>query len=154
MDDLAKDKPAEKRRLERNRVSGIWLSVLPSRLNGNDLSAEEFRDNLRLRYNLKHVDMPANCDGCGKTMTVEHALQCKVGGLVHVRHNDVADEFRHLCGCAFSFGKVERKPRFFSSLTTQSTSAEPPAVPTTPPNTTFTPQNGQQQGQHPVDDPV
>ena len=154
MDDLAKDKPAVKRRLDRSRASGCWLSVEPSRLNGNDLSAEEMRDNLRLRYNLAPVDMPANCDGCGKKMTVEHALQCKVGGLVHMRHDDVADEFRHLCGCALSFGKVEREPRIFSSVTTQSTSAAPPAVPPTPPNTTTTPQNGQQQGQQPVEAPV
>ena len=38
-------------------------------------------------------------------MTVEHALSCKVGGLVHIRHDDVADEWRHLCGCALSFVK-------------------------------------------------
>ncbi|KAL7539500.1 hypothetical protein ACHAXR_009363 [Thalassiosira sp. AJA248-18] len=48
-------------------------------------------------------------------MTVEHALSCKVGGLVHIRHDDVADEFRHLCGTALSFGRVEREPRIFSS---------------------------------------
>ncbi len=28
-------------------------------------------------------------------MTVEHALSCKTGGLVHIRHDDVADEWRH-----------------------------------------------------------
>ncbi|KAL7531986.1 LOW QUALITY PROTEIN: hypothetical protein ACHAXR_004351 [Thalassiosira sp. AJA248-18] len=37
-------------------------------------------------------------------MTVEHALPCKVGGLVHIWHDNVADEIRHLCGTALSFG--------------------------------------------------
>ena len=121
--DRGRGKPAEKRRIKRNQVAGIWLALIPSRLNGNDLSAEEFRDNLRIRQNLAPENMPATCDGCGDKMTVEHALACKVGGLVHVRHDDVADEFRHLCGCALSFGKVEREPRIFSSGTNQLTSA-------------------------------
>jgi hypothetical protein len=52
-------------------------------------------------------------------MTVEHALCCKVGGLVHIRHDDVADEWRHLCGCALTFGCVEREPRIYSSVSRQ-----------------------------------
>ena len=70
---------------------------------------------LRLRYNLVPQDMPHHCDGCGERMTVEHALACKTGGLVHIRHDDVADEWRHLCTLAFSAGQVEREPRVFSS---------------------------------------
>jgi hypothetical protein len=85
----------------------------------NSLSAEEFHDNLRLRYNLLPLDMPQLCNGCGAPMTVEHALCCKVGGLVHIRHDDVADEWRHLCGCALSFGHVEREPRIYSSVSRQ-----------------------------------
>jgi hypothetical protein len=93
--------------------------VIPDRLNGNSLSVEEFRDNLRLRYNLLPLDMPQLCNGCGAPMTVEHALCCKVGGLVHMRHDDVADEWRHLCGCALSFGRVEREPRIYSRVSRQ-----------------------------------
>ena len=52
-------------------------------------------------------------------MTVEHALCCKVGGLVHIRHDDVADEWHHLCGCALSLGRVEREPRIYSSMSRQ-----------------------------------
>ncbi len=52
---------------------------------------KEFRDNLSLWYSLKPLDMPYLCFGCVAKMTVEHALQCqcKVGGLVHCRHDDV-----------------------------------------------------------------
>jgi hypothetical protein len=39
-------------------AAGLWFLVIPYRLNGNSLSAEEFRDNLWLRYNLLPLDMP------------------------------------------------------------------------------------------------
>ena len=60
-------------------------------LNVTGLLADEWRDNLRLRYNQSLLDMPATCDGCGAKMSVEHALSSKTGGLIHIRHDDVAD---------------------------------------------------------------
>ena len=110
------------------------------------LSADEWRDNVRLRYNHSPLDMPAACDGCGAKMTVEHALSCKVGGLVHIRHDDVADEWRHLCGTALSPGRVEREPPIFRCVshwarvaagnTTPPPPSTPTATPPTPPTTT------------------
>ena len=55
-------------------AAGLWLSVIPERLNSNSLSAEELCDNLRLRYNLLPLNMPQLCYGCGAPMTIEHAL--------------------------------------------------------------------------------
>jgi hypothetical protein len=43
-------------------------------------------------------------------MSVEHAFSCKVGGLVHIRHDDVAQEFGHLCGLAFKPSRVSYEP--------------------------------------------
>jgi hypothetical protein len=43
-------------------------------------------------------------------MTVKHALCCKVGSLVHILHDDVADEWHHLCGYALTFERVKCKP--------------------------------------------
>jgi hypothetical protein len=80
------------------------------------LSADEWRDNVRLRYNHSPLDMPDACDGCGAKMTVDHALLCKTCGLVHIWHDDVAGEWRHLCATAFSPCQVEREPRIFSSV--------------------------------------
>ena len=116
LDARAKDVPADGRRDKRNSASGVWLTVVPSRLNGSGISAEEWRDNVRLRYNLQPIDMPDRCDGCNCQLTVEHALSCKKGGLVHIRHDDVADEWRYLCGTALSFGRVECEPRIYSSV--------------------------------------
>jgi hypothetical protein len=98
-------------RLERACEAGIWLTCIPSRLHGTELSKEEFVDNLRLRYNLEPLAMPCKCDGCGQKMSVEHALSCKVGGLVHIRHDDVGSEFGHLSELAFSKSRVTHEPR-------------------------------------------
>ena len=69
-----------KRRLLRARETGLWLTLSPELLNGTDLSAEEFRDNLRLRYGQQPSNLPRRCDGCGARFSVEHALSCKKGG--------------------------------------------------------------------------
>ena len=72
-------------RATRNRT---WLSAVPHRLNGTELSREEFQDNLRLRYGLIPQYIPATCDGCGKKFLIENALSFPKGGLVIARHND------------------------------------------------------------------
>jgi hypothetical protein len=99
-----------KNRLERAGLSGIWLTCVPNRFNGTEISMEEWRDNFRLRYNLAPLAMPECCDGCGHRMSVEHALSCKIEGLVHIRHDNVAQEFGHLCGLAFKPSRVSYEP--------------------------------------------
>lgn len=49
-------------------------------------------------------------------MTVEHALTCKKGGLVHIRHDDTGSEFAHMNRCALSHCKVEREPLIHQSV--------------------------------------
>ncbi len=73
--------------------------------------------------------MPAACDGCGAKMTAEHALSCKTGGLVHIPHDDVADEWRHLCGTALSPCRVEREPRIFSCVSQRARNAADASAP-------------------------
>ena len=80
----------ERNRLHRATKNGAWLSSVPHRNSGTELSWEEFRDNLRLRYGLMPPDIPATCDGCGKKFSMENALSCSKGGLVLARHNDAA----------------------------------------------------------------
>jgi hypothetical protein len=83
--------------------------------------------------------MPAACDGCGAKMTVEHALLCKVGGLVHIRHDDVADEWRYLCGVALFPSQVEREPRIFTCVRPRAIDAVGTATPPPPSTPTATP---------------
>ena len=72
----------ERNRLHRATRNGAWLSAVTHRLNGTELSWEEFRDNLRLRYGLMPQDIPATCDGCGEKFSIENALSCPKGGIV------------------------------------------------------------------------
>ena len=83
---------------ERNRIhgstsNGAWLSAVPHRLNGTELSQEEFQDHLRLRYGLMPQEIPATCDGCVKKFSIEHALSFPKVGLVLARHDDSAKEW-------------------------------------------------------------
>jgi len=74
LDRHGRDKPAVARRDKQNCAAGAWLSVFPNQLNGTGLSADEWRDNVRLRDNHSPLKMPVACDGCGAKTTVEHAL--------------------------------------------------------------------------------
>ena len=45
------------------------------------MAPAQFRDGLAVCR-----DLPSKCDGCGASLTMQHALDCKVGGLVIQRH--------------------------------------------------------------------
>jgi len=66
-----------------------WLSVLPLARTQFDLSVQEFRDGLALRYKKPLLSVPSVYNGCGAQFSIEHALDCCFGGLVSRRHNEV-----------------------------------------------------------------
>ena len=83
----------EMNRLHRATRNGAWLSAVPHRLNGTELSWEEFLDNICLRYGMMPQDIPMTCNGCGKKFLIEHALSCPKGGLVLERNDDAEKEW-------------------------------------------------------------
>jgi len=87
---------------------------MPDTLNGTVLSAEEFQDSLRVRYGLVPVGLQPKCDGCYKDFTVTHALSCKTGGLVILRHNELAKEWHRLCAQALTPSAVSNEPLIHS----------------------------------------
>jgi hypothetical protein len=101
---------ATKRRANRSKECGAWLTAMPSKLNGTELSALEFRDALRMRFGMKPNNLPERCDGCGDPFSVDHAMSCRKGGLVIHRHDDVAGEWHQLCASALSPTKVSDEP--------------------------------------------
>ncbi|KAL1462001.1 hypothetical protein WDU94_013856 [Cyamophila willieti] len=107
--------PAKRRAVERSitKISQTktsnWLSVLPIRKDHFDLSANEFRDALAIRYNREPPAMPNSCDGCGdKQFSLQHALDCKAGGLITRRHNEIRDLMGELCDKAW--GNCVKEP--------------------------------------------
>jgi hypothetical protein len=75
---------ASKQRWDKPNTSNrAWLTVVPTARNGTVLLATEWRDSVRLWFNLPPQGMQTHCDGCNSAMTVEHAMSCKKGRLVH-----------------------------------------------------------------------
>ena len=79
-----------------------WLNVLPSTKDNYDLSSNEFRDALCLRYAKPLLNLPHSCDGCSSVFTTSHALDCKKGGLVTLRHNEIRDVLYDVSSLAWS----------------------------------------------------
>ena len=77
-----------------------WLNVIPVAKHHFDLSAQEFRDALAIRYKKPLLGVPSHCDGCGAPFNLSHALSCRKGGLVTQRHNEVRDAFDDLASIA------------------------------------------------------
>ncbi|XP_066914998.1 uncharacterized protein [Clytia hemisphaerica] len=84
--------PDKKKSTLANGQKGVsnWLTTLPLKEHGLDLSRNEFTDAIRLRYGWKLDKMPSKC-ACGANFDVAHALSCKKGGFVTLRHNELRD---------------------------------------------------------------
>ena len=72
--------------LAREKGSSIWLTANPHKEHGFFLNKQEFRDSVCLRYGWKINGVPDTC-ACGLENDVDHALTCKRGGYVIMRHN-------------------------------------------------------------------
>lgn len=100
----------QKRSLEKVQTQKIssWLNVLPIAKDNFDLSPTEFRDALSIRYQRPMLNIPTQCDGCGETFSLQHALKCKKGGLVTQRHNEVRDAVGDLSSLVWK--DIKREP--------------------------------------------
>ena len=76
--------------LAREKGSGAWLTSLPIQSLGYVLNKQEFRDSLCLRYGWRIPNTPQYC-ACNEKNTIDHALICKKGGYVSMRHDRIRD---------------------------------------------------------------
>ena len=67
-----------------------WLTALPLQSMGYVLNKQEFRDGICLRYGWRIPNTPSYC-GCGQKNSVDHTLNCMLGGYVSMRHNNIRD---------------------------------------------------------------
>ena len=95
--------PMQQRAVERAKSEKMssWLNVVPAARHQFDLSAQEFRDALAIRYKKPLLGIPPQCDGCSAPFDLAHALSCRKGGLVTQRHNEVRDAFGDLASLAW-----------------------------------------------------
>ena len=71
-----------------------------------NLDKKEFRDAVKLRYDWPIDDIPSICV-CGNTFTVDHAMICKRGGFVIMRHNELRDLEAKLLNIVYNDVQVE-----------------------------------------------
>ena len=101
--------PCQQRAILRAKAcNSSWLSVVPLAAHQFDLTCQEFHDALALRYKKPLLNLPPYCDGCGAPFSVDHALDCRVGGLVGRRYNEVRDAIGDLASLVW--GQVQREP--------------------------------------------
>ena len=98
------------RQLTMSKERGAWLSTIPATVNGTELSAIEFCDRLHQGYNKNPPDMCSKCDGCGAKFTLAHALGCRKGGLIILRHDEIKDELAELLSQALIPSAVRDEP--------------------------------------------
>ena len=71
--------------------TSTWFNVLSQQNCHFDLSPLQFRDRSATRYLRDPHCLPPRCDGCDTTLTLQHALDYKKGGLIIQRHNEIRD---------------------------------------------------------------
>ena len=67
-------------------------------------------DELRDRYEMGILDSPSHCDGCNTPFSATHTLACKVGGLIHSRHDESRDSLRCLTCTGFQPSNIRDEP--------------------------------------------
>ena len=86
--------------------AGAWLSALPLQSLGYVLNKQEFRDAICLRYDWKIPHTPFHCR-CGQKNSVDHTLNCRLGGYVTMRHNNIRNLEAHLLSDVCKDIKIE-----------------------------------------------
>ena len=76
--------------MNQEKGASNWLTSMPIKEAGFSLNKQEFQDAITLRYGLTVLGLPAKCT-CGDEFTSDHAMICKKGGFLSLRHNELRD---------------------------------------------------------------
>jgi hypothetical protein len=68
------------------------------------------------------------CDGCGKKFSIGHGLQCKTGGLVILRHDEIKGELEYLASQALTPSAVRDEPLINPGRAADEEKAKEPCV--------------------------
>ena len=72
-----------------------WLAAKPLKEEGFNLTRSEFKDAIRLRYDMTLQNLPSKCP-CEKKFDVNHAMNCHRGGFVNARHDSIRNFEAHM----------------------------------------------------------
>ena len=67
-----------------------WVTATPSFDHQTVLHKGYFVDAIYIRYGWELHDLPATC-ACGVSFSVQHSLDCQLGGYRTIQHNEVRD---------------------------------------------------------------
>ena len=90
------DKQSRALEFAQEKGASAIITTRPLKEFGFALPKNEFRDILLMRYDWPLQNLPSRCP-CGQSFDVHHAQICKLGGFVHMRHDDVRDLFGSEC---------------------------------------------------------
>ena len=76
--------------LSSDKRASSWLSALPVEEHGFALHKGAFCDAICLRYEWLPIGLPMHCV-CGQGFSINHAINCPIGGYPTLRHNDLRD---------------------------------------------------------------
>ena len=65
-----------------------WISTLPLASEDYIMNKQLFWDLIRIRYGWELKRLPEKC-ACGSNFNLQHALSCKKGGFISIRHNQI-----------------------------------------------------------------
>ncbi len=77
-------------KVAKEKGASNWLAVLPIEKHGFSLHKSAVRDALCLRYGWQPSLLPTSCV-CGHSFSIDHALNCHMGGFPTIRHNEIHD---------------------------------------------------------------
>jgi hypothetical protein len=120
--------PSLARAIGRARDTGMWLSTIPTHSSRSVLGNEEFQDGIQLRYMKVPNKLPIKCDGCNSDFSVGHAHQCKKGGLVTRRHDEINYELANLMRLIFKKSTVRAEPQIFNGSSAATSDNPSPIV--------------------------
>ena len=99
-------KSAMKNTVEKGASS--WVTATPLYDHNTVLHKGDFVDAMYMRYGWTLPDLPLKCP-CGASFSLQHALDCKLGGFRTIQHNEVRDLFGDLMREAGHTVEIEPK---------------------------------------------
>jgi len=92
--------------LARQQGASSWVTAMTNEEHGTILHKGDFLDAIYMRYGWPILSLPLQC-ACGAPFSVQHSLDCKLGGYRTLQHNEVRDLFAQ-CLREAKFHAVDR----------------------------------------------